>query len=325
MSRPFWTVPLPADLQRIQDVLGWRTIDLQRAPVAENTRRAMRSHMASWLRWCVATDLDPNVASAVDMVAFVAHLELAAGLCAASIAKRVQAVGRWHHYAGKYDPTDSPLVKGALTNLQRDHAGEPIKKARPILPDELVLLVGHELAGGELAGTRNAALFALLYAAALRGSEAVALNVQDVDWSHTQGIVVRIRRGKTDQLGAGRSVPVYRGKGPACPVTALERLWTGGLKGLGPGPVFRRVRGERFGERLAESSLRQIVADGLSCAGLAPSSSHGFRRGAATRMAAVSSNLDAVATLLRHSSVDQARAYVDASNPWARVPDVLGL
>ncbi len=60
------------------------------------------------------------------------------------------------------------------------------------------------------------------FAAALRRSELVALDVADVV-ARSEGLVVNIRRSKTDQEGAGRKVGVPYGSNPrTCPVRAVE-------------------------------------------------------------------------------------------------------
>jgi site-specific recombinase XerD len=54
----------------------------------------------------------------------------------------------------------------------------------------------------DLRGLRDRALLLLGFAAALRRSELVALNVDDIE-ENAEGILVIIRRSKTDQEGAG--------------------------------------------------------------------------------------------------------------------------
>ena len=56
-----------------------------------------------------------------------------------------------------------------------------------------------------LAGTRDRALLLLGFAGALRRSELVGLNVEDLDFRE-EGLVITVRRSKTDQEGEGREI-----------------------------------------------------------------------------------------------------------------------
>jgi hypothetical protein len=49
----------------------------------------------------------------------------------------------------------------------------------------------------------------------------VALNIADLEWT-AEGVLIHIRRSKTDQEGLGQSVAVPRGA-TACPVCPIEK------------------------------------------------------------------------------------------------------
>ena len=65
-----------------------------------------------------------------------------------------------------------------------------------------------------LAGLRNRALLLLGFAGALRRSELVGLDVEDLDLT-SAGFVVTLRRSKTGQDGDGRKLGVRLLEGPA--------------------------------------------------------------------------------------------------------------
>jgi hypothetical protein len=65
--------------------------------------------------------------------------------------------------------------------------------------------------------------FVLGFSMAARRSELVTLDVEDLTFT-SDGLVVAIKRSKTDQEGQGRRVRVPFGSTPAtCPVRALKR------------------------------------------------------------------------------------------------------
>jgi site-specific recombinase XerD len=65
---------------------------------------------------------------------------------------------------------------------------------------------------------RDRAVLLLGFAGAFRRSKRVALDVADIE-DVPEGLLVTIRRSKTDQEGQGRKVAIPRGE-IACPVAA---------------------------------------------------------------------------------------------------------
>ncbi|GAB7541410.1 hypothetical protein CS8_010730 [Cupriavidus sp. 8B] len=107
------------------------------------------------------------------------------------------------------------------------------------------------------------------FAGAFRRSELVAIRCEDIT-EHANGLEILIRRSKTDQAGAGRTVFIPGAKGARCPVKAL-RQWLA-LAGIEAARVFRAVTYETTGAfvhelfiavrsalRFSESSIRLIM------------------------------------------------------------------
>lgn len=90
-----------------------------------------------------------------------------------------------------------------------------------------------------LMGLRDRAALLLGFAAALRRSELVAIDVADLHFTR-RGVAVTIRRSKTDPQGEGAVIGVPCGTGNgSCPVRALRR-WLA-TAGITRGAVFRGV------------------------------------------------------------------------------------
>lgn len=101
-----------------------------------------------------------------------------------------------------------------------------------------------------IAGHRDRALLTLGFQSALRRSELVSLNVEDITITSSE-LVIQIERSKTDQYGQGREFCVDRiPDSPLCPARALE-VWIMAAR-LSDGPLFRPV--DRFG-RLQDNRL----------------------------------------------------------------------
>jgi integrase len=92
------------------------------------------------------------------------------------------------------------------------------------------------------------------FAAALRRSELVALDVEDVEFSR-KGMVITVRRSKTDQEGHGQAIAVPLGT-HLQPVRALRRWLNEGR--IKMGQLFRPLH--RAGGALPERLTRQSVA-----------------------------------------------------------------
>jgi hypothetical protein len=75
----------------------------------------------------------------------------------------------------------------------------------------------------DLAGLRDKAVLLVGFAGAFRRSELLAIDYGDVILTEA-GLVITVRRSKTDQVGAGRDVGIPRSRknSSTCPVAALE-------------------------------------------------------------------------------------------------------
>lgn len=91
----------------------------------------------------------------------------------------------------------------------------------------------------ERLGCRNRALVLLGFDSACRRSELEALDVEDVAFTH-DGIVLTLRRSKTDQAAVGRQIGIpYRSNLAMCTVRAM-RDWIEAA-GISSGALFRET------------------------------------------------------------------------------------
>ena len=122
----------------------------------------------------------------------------------------------------------------------------------------------HPLDGGGPARmlcwvSEDRALLLVGFAGGFRRSELVSLNVGDFEFAE-DGLVVRLRRSKTDQEGAGRKVGIPFGANRGtCPVRSLK-AWME-ESGIERGAVFRPINrhGQVRGKRLSDKAVALIV------------------------------------------------------------------
>lgn len=158
-------------------------------------------------------------------------------LAVATLQHRLIAIQRAHTDMGFESPTKDRMVKQTMIGIKRTFSVRQ-RRVKAIVKDELLELLVHIDKNKPLRRARDAALMLCGFAGALRRSEIVALCVDDVT-SHESGIELILRRSKTDQEGAGRTVFLPKARGARCPVKAL-RHWLA-LAEITEGPLFRQI------------------------------------------------------------------------------------
>lgn len=166
--------------------------------------------------------------------------------------------------------------------------------------------------GEDRAGVRDRALLLLGFAGALRRSELVALDHDDLQITR-EGVIVTLRRSKTDQDGLGRQIGIPSGSNPlTCPVRAVQ-AWLE-IATISEGPLFRAVhRQATISDRcLSGRSVALIVKRRAHLAGLDATtvSGHLLRAGLATSAAAAGVSERVIAEQTGHKSMTVLRTYI---------------
>ncbi|UKV76428.1 site-specific integrase [Burkholderia vietnamiensis] len=274
------------------------------AAISDNTRRAYRGDLTDFLHWGGTIPCTPTV-----LAAYLA--DQAPTHSPHTIARRLVGISRAHLSQGFADPARNDLVRTVLRGVRRQH-GRPQRQAAPLLIKDLFTLLP---VGADLKSQRDRALILTGFAAALRRSELVALDVRDIAFVD-QGMVLTLRRSKTDQAGVGRKIGVPFGRPGACPVRAVAQ-WIGQAH-LHEGAVFRGIdkRGVLRGGRLTAQSVTLIVKARARAAGLDPStlSAHSLRAGLVTSAARAGIPSYKIQQQTGHRSLEMLARYIrDAS------------
>jgi integrase len=195
-----------------------------------------------------------------------------------------------------------------MAGIRRVKGTAPATQKKPLLVADLERIMAA--LPENLLGCRDAALLLVGFAGAFRRSELVALDWQDVE-SAPEGLVVVIRRSKTDPEGRGRRIAIPYGR-RLCPVRALT-AWRD-LSGGEAGPVFRPL--DRHGnireQRLSDKAVARVVKRGLEAAGVnaAAYAGHSLRGGFATAAAAGGASERAIMRQTGHRSLPMLRRYI---------------
>jgi site-specific recombinase XerD len=280
-------------------------VDLAKAEKALSTRKAYGTDFRLFKDYCRAKGVSALPASPETVAAYLAAE--AQTVKPSTIGRRVAAIRYAHKLAGVETPTDAEGVKATMRGIRRTFGGARKKKA-PAVAAKMRSMVAVAPEG--LAGLRDRALLLVGFAGAFRRSELVALDVVDIEVNET-GLLVTLRRGKTDQEAVGRTIAIPRGD-VACPVKAL-RAWLEAAA-IDAGPIFRPIdkAGRVRASRLTCRSVANFVKAYAARAGFDAStySGHSLRSGFLTSAAAKGASIFKMMDQSGHKSVDTLRGYV---------------
>ena len=281
--------------------------DYIRQSKTETTRRAYFRDWTDFERWCGNARREALPASPETVVLYLT--ELARDRKVATLERRIAAISQVHQLAGCPSPTAEIVVRTVMAGIRRVKGTAQTGK-RPILTEDLRRLVAE--LPENATGHRDRALLLVGFAGGFRRSELVGLNVNDLRFP-TEGLVVTLRRSKTDPEGQGREVGIPFGSTPAtCPVRAM-RQWLECL-GVEAGPVFRPIHrnGRIAARRLSDKAVALVVKRWAAAAGMDSSefAGHSLRSGLATSAAAAGVSERAIMAQTGHRSLVTLRKYI---------------
>ncbi len=277
-----------------------------RGAKAASTQRAYHNDWRDFEAWCAAHDVVALPATPETVTLYLASR--ATVYKTATLARRLVAISRAHQLAGHPSPTKDAGVRTVAAGIRRAKGTAQEGKAPAVTRDLRAMVAALP---PTLLGRRDRALLLVGFAGAFRRGELVALDVADVTET-PEGLVVRLRRSKTDQEGAGRTVGIPYGSHPAsCPVRALT-AWLAAA-GVAEGALFRGVdRHGRLLGRLSDKGVARVVQRAAAAAGLDPTryAGHSLRAGLATAAAQGGAPERAIMAQTGHKSVSMVRRYI---------------
>jgi site-specific recombinase XerD len=280
----------PALLARL-DAIDARVRDRADDAKARNTRRGYRSDWEAFTLWCAQHGLEPLPADPLTVARYLTAMAEPDAqpkqLKPSTLARRLAGIRYAHLIAGhSTSPTSDQRVKAVLSGIRRGEGVAPRQVAAATLDPLRSMLVALP---NDLRGLRDRAVLLIGFAAALRRSNLVALNVEDLEFE-SDGVILSVRRSKTDQEGRGTQIGIPMGAyAETCPVRAL-RGWLTAAQ-ITSGPVFRRItitkELQATDARLTDQSVADIVKRAAAAAGLKPAdyAAHSLRAGMATTAA----------------------------------------
>ena len=281
--------------------------DYAEASISDSTKRAYQTAWRDFQNWCLDNELDCLPASELTIGSYLA--DRAANLSVSSLNTRLTAIKRAHRLKDHPLNTTNPVIRDVVAGIKREKGTAQAVKA-PILIDKLRLAINS--LPDTMRGHRDRALLLLGFAAALRRSELVALDVADLEQTD-EGLKLILRRRKTDQEGAGTVIGVHYGQYfETCPVSAVAR-WIE-KAGIIHGPLFRPVTktGTIGISRLSDKAVSRAVKGAMAAIGADPAGygGHSLRAGLATSAAQNGAEERHIMRQTGHKSVQMVRRYI---------------
>src|SRR3954465_15487784 len=295
------------------------------------TLRAYRSAWRQYDAGCVRLGL-PALSADPRLVGM--YLTAAAErLAVATLQVHLAAIVTAHRLVGLSLDPGHPSIALLLDGIRRRRGTRPARQATPITPAMLPRMVRAQPATP--LGLRNRAILLAGFGGALRRSEIVGLDVGDLEFVDGRGVVLTVRRSKTDQHGAGAAVAIWRSDDPdLCAPTALRRWLEHRAARHSDNPLFVGLRagGVMTAARLSDKAVVRLVKDtaeavgdgdpglmertfgNLAIGATRSYSGHSLRAGLAT--AAAEAELHAVMRQTRHKAVEPPRRYMRSADLW---------
>jgi site-specific recombinase XerD len=275
---------------------------------APHTLKAYHIDWSDFSEWCALHHLEFLPAEPQTVALYLS--DVARTHKVSTLYRRLSGISQAHQAAGYVTPTTDAQVRLVFQGIRRTLGSAPDQKNAAITAEVRAMV--ETLSSTALIGVRDRALLLVGFAGAFRCSELVSLDVADVTFS-SDGLVVQLRRSKTDQEGEGRKVGLPFGSNPlTCPVRAL-RAWLD-VAAIVRGPIFRPVdRHANIADtRLTDQSVALVVKRCAKAAGLNAEkyAGHSLRSGLATAAAMAELSERAIMAQTGHKSLPMVRRYI---------------
>ena len=312
-------------------LLRARSADYATRAFGVGTLRAYRSAWKGFIRWCARHDLDPFGGAAGPVRLYVTYLAdvprsistIRVALAAIATAYRLSG-----HALDLSDPHLGPVVEGATRSL----GTRPRRQATPAVPELLRAMLaqcGREETIRAALCARDRAMLLLGFGAALRRSELVALAISDARLVPGKGVVLTVRRAKTDQHGQGAQTAIC--SNPAEPALCAARALEGWLAFRGSAPDMREEEaaerplfcavtkgGVVTGQGLSDKAVVRLVKTLATSAGFDPAmfAGHSLRAGLVTAAGEAGLELPGVMRQARHTDPATTMRYYRPADLW---------
>jgi len=274
------------------------------ASLANNTWRAYRDDLKHFQAWGGTLPASPE-----QIARYLAYY--ASRHAVATLTRRLASLSKIHNAQQWANPVSTALVRTTFQGIRNRH-GVKQRQVAPAIKEDILAMVKN-LMGTK--GIRDKALLLIGFAGAFRRSELADL--QYSDFEHVQqGLLIYLRRSKTDQAGQGRKIAIPHARGAVCAIIAL-REWLEHSEII-EGPIFRGVNrhGHIGTQTITPQSIALVVKERAAAVGLDPTqySGHSLRAGLVTSAAQAGISSWKIRQQTGHKSDAMLQRYIRDAN-----------
>ncbi len=320
------STPLTKDLKEVAELAN----EYAKNARSKNTRLAYQSDWNDFLYWCKGKFLPVLPADPSTVASYLSDRatnpwvdrkgEQRSPLKVSTLERRLTTISQVHHLAHKPFDRQNPVIKETWKGIRNFH-GVAQNRKEPILLEDLRDMIENiaiEKNGKlYLIGIRDRAILLIGFAGAFRRSELAALCMEDLKFTR-EGIVITLRRSKTDQMGEGRDIGIPYGSNPlTCPVRAAKD-WLR-ESGIEEGPLFRPINrhGKISLRAITHHSIAKMIKNNAFLEGREENfSGHSLRSGFATTAAIAGVPEHMIMRQTGHKKSDTIKKYIRIGNIW---------
>ena len=290
------------ELTQTQLILAKKTAAYEQASLSLNTRKSYGSAWKKFELWCLDNSCSPLPASAETIALYLGSL--GGQVSFSSLDSAIAAIEKTHEQRGLSISGDLNLYRRVRRGIRRTHKEkQSVRQAKALSVEELSATVKGM--GSTLKELRDKALLTISFFGALRRSEAVALDIEQVEVSG-KGLTITLLQSKTSDTAVRVYLAPVCDKS-ICPVRAFK-AWINEA-GISSGPLFRPIGkgGKLKAERLSGHAVATIMKERFG----SEYSGHSLRRGLATSAAETGTPITKIKAHTRHKSADMVLRYIE--------------
>lgn len=287
---------MKTDSERIDEYLNHLAVE---KALAKNTLQAYRRDLSKFQEFLEINALSLDGVDAAVATEFIAWLRGRnsgrAPLAESSIARNVVAIRNFFAFDAKEARRINPMQELRPPKI-------PKRLPKSLSIDEITRLISHAHSEADPISLRDVALIELLYATGARISEAVGLNLKDVDLSQENEMLSVKLHGKG---GKERVVPIGNFARKALQ-EYLVRIRPGLVEGKRVEALFVNTRGNRLTRQSAWHIIHSVAQRAKLEREVTP---HSLRHSFATHLLDGGADIRTVQELLGHASVTTTQIY----------------
>lgn len=280
-----------------------KAIAYESASLSPNTLRSYQSMCRKFQAWCEANGQSFLPTSSETIALYLSNLGETVSF--STLDSTIAAIEMAHEKAGMTIRGDRAIYRRVRKGIRRVHKENQAIKQAPAMTILDLKVVCCRLKE-DLKDCRDKSLLTLTFFGAFRRSEAVSLDIENVEFTD-KGMAISLLQSKTTDTKQTVYISFAKDK-DICPVMSLKKwLEKSEIKN---GAIFRSLlKGHKISNRLSGHAVSEIIKSHFG----SEYSGHSARRGLVTASAEKGTPMHIIKKHSRHKSADMLLRYIEDS------------